>query len=274
MTHKGGWLMATIGLEALALVASGSFDEKAGKDVLESPPTEEQSLETWREPVTGMEFVRIRLGEFMMGSEYEDSYQKPMNERPVHKVSLDGFWLARYEVTEAQWKAVMRKLPAYCKHRGDDHPVENVSWKAAQEFIRRLNKAGEANFRLPTEAEWEYACRAGTTEDRYGELNEIAWYRENSSGSAHAVGLKRPNAWGLYDMLGNVSEWVQDWFGEYASAPERNPQGPTRPSGGPLKVDRGGSYSSEASSVRASTRGGAHWRINEFIVVGLRLARD
>jgi formylglycine-generating enzyme required for sulfatase activity len=259
----------------MALISLGGLTENASKEVFYPFHIEVPNAETWREPVTGMEFVRILPGEFMMGSEYEDSRYKPINERPVHRVTLDGFWLARYEVTQGQWKAVMGRLPAYCKKRGDNYPVDDVSWRAAQKFIQRLSRISKNTFRLPTEAEWEYACRAGTTGDRYGELDEIAWYRENSSNSTHPVGQKSPNAWGLFDMLGNANEWVQDWYGEYTSAFERNPQGPKRPPpGSPLKVDKGACYISEAGGVRASTRGGIHWRMNRYLSTGFRLARD
>jgi formylglycine-generating enzyme required for sulfatase activity len=163
----------------------------------------------------GMEFVLIPAGEFQMGSHDKGAWDA---EKPVHPVRLTRpFYLGKYEVTQAQWLAVMGSNPS--RFTGDaNRPVENVSWEEAQEFIRRLNaREGGTPYRLPTEAEWEYAARAGSTtaysfgEDT-GQLGDYAWYEKNAGGTTHPVGQKRPNAWGLYDMHGNVWEWVQDWY--------------------------------------------------------------
>jgi len=139
-------------------------------------------------------------------------------------------------VTQAQWRAVMGGDPAH--FQGDDLPVEQVSWDDAQEFIRRLNKLDPGKgYRLPTEAEWEYACRAGTAER--DDLDECAWWYHDSENQTHPVGLKRPNAWGLYDMIGNVWELTADWKGSYPSGPVTDPTGPPH---GYYKVTRGGSW--------------------------------
>ena len=180
----------------------------------------------------GMEFVWIPAGEFLMGS---TSSEATDDQRPVTRVRISrGYWLGKYEVTQGQWEAVMGSNPSFFDECGPDCPVEHVSWEDAQAFLRQLNgRTGGSRYRLPTEAEWEYAARAGTTGDRYGTLDAIAWYTDNSTtsstsplGSTQPVGQKMPNAWGLHDMLGNVSELVQDWAGEYPGGAVTDPAGP------------------------------------------------
>jgi formylglycine-generating enzyme required for sulfatase activity len=168
-----------------------------------------------------MKFTLIPAGAFYMGSEESDG------EKPVHKVKINNpFYLGTYPVTQREWKAVMGNYnnPSYFK--GDDLPVEQVSWDNVQEFIMKLNeKEGTDKYRLPSEAEWEYACRAGTTTrysfgDDESELDDYAWYDDNSDGKTYPVGQKKPNSWGLYDMHGNVWEWVYDmWHDSYDGAP-------------------------------------------------------
>ena len=166
----------------------------------------------------GIEFVKIPPGEFLMGS---TSRHARDDEKPVTRVRISkGFYLGKTEVTQSQWQAVMGDNPSYSKDGGDDCPVEMVPWNDVQEFIGKLNaRSGGERYRLPTEAEWEYAARAGTTTDTYAGnvtepngndpvVNRIAWYRENSGGQPQPVGQKAPNGFGLYDMLGNVWEWV------------------------------------------------------------------
>ena len=162
-----------------------------------------------------------------------------------------GFWLGQHEVTQSEWQGVMGTNPSEFSGCGQC-PVERVSWNDAQEFIRSLNgRFGGNRYRLPTEAEWEYAARAGTTGDRYGNLDAIAWYRDNSGGRTHPVGQKAPNAWGLHDMLGNVWEWVADWYGGYPGGAVTDPRGPVS---GSDRVDRGGGWGVSASYCRSSTR--------------------
>jgi formylglycine-generating enzyme required for sulfatase activity len=190
----------------------------------------------------GMEFVPIPAGSFPMGSENGRS-----DEQPVHQVTISkGFLMGRYEVTSAQWKAVMGRDSTNFK--GDDFPAQFVSWNDAQEFIRRLNqKNGGYAYRLPTEAEWEYACRAGTTGD-------MAYY-ELALDKIHTVGYRQPNDWGLYDMHGNVAEWCQDWYDKdyYRQSPGTDPPGPL---GGPQRVKRGGSWYDNRSTTLSSARAG------------------
>ncbi len=196
----------------------------------------------------GMEFVYIPPGDFMMGSDTVD------NEKPIHKVTIsNGFQIGKTEVTQAQWQAVMGNNPSKFKSCSDC-PVEQVSWDDAQSFISKLNAQNDGyKYRLPTEAEWEYAARAGTTGDYAGNLDAMAWYRSNSGNKTHEVGTKQPNAWGLCDMHGNVSEWVQDWFnGSYSSGAVTDPSGPASGYGPGL---RGGNYWSSADSARSASRG-------------------
>jgi formylglycine-generating enzyme required for sulfatase activity len=184
-----------------------------------------------------MEFVPIRAGSFQMGSTSGNP-----DEQPVHRVTISrSFYLGKYEVTQAQWQSLMVDNPSvFGKSCGPECPVDGVDWDDAQQFIRLFNaKFSQYTFRLPTEAEWEYAARAGTGVDYASELNAVAWYKGNSS-LLHPVGQKKPNAWGLYDMLGNVWEWCQDRYDEkyYKNSPLTDPQGPNA---GESRVARGGS---------------------------------
>ena len=217
----------------------------------------------------GIEFVWAPPGEFQMGSTSSESRS---NERPVTQVRISrGFWMGKYEVTQAQWEAVMGSNPSRFKNCGGDCPVEAVSWEDVQEFIGKLNaRSGGRPYRLPTEAEWEYAARAGTTEDRYGDLDEIAWYRSNSRSTTHPVGEKAANAWGLHDMLGNVWEWVQDWHGSY---PGGSVTAPTGPGSGSGRVRRGGGWGSNASSCRSARRD-RNSPGNRVYSLGFRLLRE
>jgi len=208
----------------------------------------------------GIELVRIPPGSFMMGSTSGEA-----NEKPAHQVTINySFYMGKYEVTQAQWQSVMGNNPSYFKDCGGNCPVEQVSWDDAQSFINKLNESNDGfRYRLPTEAEWEYACRAGMTGDYLGNLSEMGWYSENSGNEdglfgqkTHDVGGKRPNAWGLYDMHGNVSEWCQDWDHEtYYGAPS---DGSAWLSGGDQKyrVFRGGSWHFSASYARSAVRAG------------------
>jgi formylglycine-generating enzyme required for sulfatase activity len=175
-------------------------------------------------------------------------------EKPVHQVTIkESFYMGRYEVTQAEWQQVMGTNPSYL--RGDRLPVEQVSWNDVQSFLTKLNERGDRfKYRLPSEAEWEYACRAGRTRDHAGDLNKMAWYVENSRLRTHAVGLKQPNAWGLTDMLGNVWEWCADYYHEnYRGAPT---DGSAWLTGGEMKerVDRGGSWANLATDVDLAIR--------------------
>ena len=207
-----------------------------------------------------------------MGSPSGETF-RDSDEGPQHTVTIsNGFYLQTTEVTQAQWQAVMRNNPSYSK--GDDLPVENVSWNDAQRFIKKLNeKEGTDAYRLPTEAEWEYACRAGTSSVyHWGEDmdDSYCWYASNASDKTHPVGQKLPNRCGLYDMSGNVWEWCQDWWGGYSPKPISDPQGP---SSGTRRVLRGGGWNGFPQNCRSANRltGLPNTTGPDF---GFRVARD
>ena len=197
----------------------------------------------------GIEFVWVPAGEFQMGSTSSDAED---NEQLLMRVGISqGFWLGKYEVTQAEWQAVIGTNPSRFSTCGLC-PVETVSWHDVQAFIEHLNGQAARNlYRLPTEAEWEYAARAGTTGDRYGNMDAIAWNFGNSEKHTHPVGEKLPNAWGLYDMLGNVWEWVEDWHGDYPGGFVMDPRGPRS---GLNRITRGGGWGASSSYQRAPAR--------------------
>jgi len=171
--------------------------------------------------------VWISRGSFEMGSPSSEQY-RDKDEGPVHRVELDGFWMGKYEVTQVQWKAIMENNPSY--FRGDSLPVETVSWNNAMEFCKKLSEKTGKKYTLPSEAQWEYTCRAGSSTkycfgDSDSSLGDYAWYASNSNSQTHPVGEKKPNGWGLYDMYGNVEEWCLDWYDEnyYSNSPSKNP---------------------------------------------------
>ena len=218
-----------------------------------------------------MKFIHIPAGEFMMGSDEYDS------EKPVHKVTISKpFYLGTYPVIQHEWKTVMGNNPSHFK--GDDLPVEEVSLADVQEFIRKLNeKEGTAKYRLPSEAEWEYACRAGTTTkycfgDSESKLGEHAWYGGSSGGKTHPIGKLKPNPWGLYDMYGNVWERVQDnWHINYNGAPA---DGSAWEYGkGSFRVFRGGGWFSYAGFCRSADRSYFDPG-NRYGFLGLRLLQE
>jgi formylglycine-generating enzyme required for sulfatase activity len=204
----------------------------------------------------GIEMVYIPPGEFMMGAEHPAHGRILANdtEKPIHRVRIAyGFYMSRYEITQAQWQVVMGNNPSYFK--GPMLPVESVSFASAIRFTNKLNTLSDGyNYRLPSEAEWEYACRAGTTGDTYGDLDQIAWYSDNSGLKTHPVGKKQPNAFGLYDMLGNVWELCADlWHRNYQGAPT---DGSTWTKGGGASghVVRGGSRVGATYEVTSTVR--------------------
>jgi len=186
-------------------------------------------------------------------------------------VCVSNFALGKYEVTQGQWRKIMGNNPSYNKKCGDNCPVEKVSWKDSQKFIKSLNRLTGYGFRLPTEAEWEFACRSGKLREKYcgsDNVDAVAWYSDNSEYKTHPVGGKQPNALGIYDMSGNVWEWVNDWYGDYPSDIHNNPQGPSSAS---HRLDRGGSYRSAERFVQSARRA-SNTPGDRVTDLGLRLA--
>lgn len=239
----------------------------------------------WHEPITGMAFRAIPKGCFKMGAATPQVPQPEIfwervgytksaseDERPVHEVCLDAFWMGKYEVRGSEWQQVMGGLPV----KGENLPVTHITWEQAEEFARRLTESssGKFRFRLPTEAEWEYACRAGSAKDvdPLGDgADGLAWY-QFSHAEPQAVGQLKPNALGLHDMLGNVWEWVADDYAAdaYARHALFNPLVNT---GTGQKVLRGGSFRTERVQVRCAMRGHHALQIGTD-AIGLRLVRD
>ncbi|MFC1888886.1 formylglycine-generating enzyme family protein [Thermodesulfobacteriota bacterium] len=223
------------------------------------------------EPLLSM--VKIPAGDLRMG-DLDGSGDS--DEQPVHEVFIPKpFMMSRTEVTQGQWKEVMGNNPSHFSICGNDCPVENVSWNDAQEFIGRLNKKTGQHYRLPTEAEWEYAARSGGKKEKYsggGSIGSVAWFKSNSGGKTHPVGTKAPNGLGIYDMSGNIWEWCGDWYGAdyYQNSPGNNPTGP---SSGSVRVIRGGSWINDAEYLRVSSRYGSVPDSRSY-GIGFRCAQD
>lgn len=241
----------------------------------------------WVDPVTGMEFLWIPPGSFMMGSPRMEVGRRS-DEEPLHGVSLDGYWLSRFPVTQKVWRQVMEPEgenveDSKCRQSYESCPVEHVQWHETQAFLAKLKElAGEDHkVRLPTEAEWEQAARAGKEGPFYFAMGlyprivkKHIWCSANSGGRVRPVGMFPPNPWGFHDMLGNVWEWVQDYYqpAYYGSSPEKNPTGPLE---GSLRVRRGGCYNSNMKACRLGRRHAMkEENIPKFGSVGFRLARS
>jgi len=227
------------------------------------------------DPLVG-EMVRVRGGTFTMGCTPEQGSDCADDERQAHQVTLNDFYIGRYEVTQAQWQAVMgRDIRDISDFRRHNLPVESVSWTRVQEFIKRLNERTGGNYRLPTEAEWEYAARGGNQSRGYkysgsNSIEDVAWYEGNSGKKTYPVGTKSANELGLHDMTGNVAELVQDWFGDYDSNAQTNPNGP---SSGSSRVNRGGGWNANTITAQVSDRDNALPNIAKSSL-GFRLARS
>ena len=263
--------LAVVGIGYLALrdtsdpkdqrVSGGGGGAQVRSEPVRPEPERRQLRAGTLQVFDGIEFVWIPAGEFRMGSTGRRAYS---DEEPLTRVRITrGYWLGKYEVTQGQWEGVMGGNPSRFENCGEDCPVERVSWNDVQAFIRKLNgRSGGSRYRLPTEAEWEYGARSGTSTDTYagdvtepgGEdpvVNRIAWYDENSGGRTHRVGRKGPNAFGLHDMMGNVWEWVGDWYGDYPGGTVTDPVGPVS---GSNRVLRGGSWGNYARNCRSAYR--------------------
>lgn len=201
-----------------------------------------------------IEMVRVEGGTFTMGATAEQASDAFSDELPTHKVTLSPFLIGKYEVSQTLWLAVMGENPSV--NTGINLPVDNVTWNECQTFITKLNELTGKNFRLLTEAEWEYAARGGNKSKGYkysgsNNLGDVAWYIDNSNNASHAMGTKAPNELGIYDMTGNVMEWVSDWKGSYSSGAQTNPTGPDS---GTYRVNRGGSYGNVERLSRITNR--------------------
>jgi len=203
-----------------------------------------------------VEMVSIKGGCFQMGNTFEDQRS---DEKPVHEVCVDDFRIAKYLVTQAEWRTIMGNNPSHFRKCGDNCPVERISWNDVQSFLKKLNEKTGKHYRLPTEAEWEYAARSGGKREewagtsKFEDLDEYAWYADNAEEETHPVGQKKPNGLGIYDMSGNVYEWMADWYKEtyYRESPRNNPKGPES---GVEKVIRGGSWLYVPTFMHVSSR--------------------
>ena len=222
-----------------------------------SPETSDSTamVDTYNANGVSFEMVRVEGGTFTMGATAEQGSDADDDEKPTHQVTLSSYSIGKTEVTQALWQAVMGSNPSYY-YKGTNLPVEKVSWEDCQTFIRKLNALTGKNFRLPTEAEWEYAARGGNKSRGYkysgsNTVDDVAWYDDNSSNKTHPVATKAPNELGIYDMSGNVYEWCSDWDSSYTSASQTNPTGPNS---GLSRVYRGGGWFSGAWGCRVSSR--------------------
>ena len=216
------------------------------------------------------ELIRVEGGTFTMGCAGEQGVDCYANETPTHEVTLSSFYIGKFEVTQKEWIATMVNNPSFDK--GDSIPVQDITWNEVQKYIQRLNTVTGKNYRLLTEAEWEYAARGGNQSQGYkysgsNNIDEVAWYSENASFRAHPVGMKKANELGIFDMTGNLFEWCNDWYSIYTSNAQINPLGPAA---GNKKVVRGGSwYTSADGSVFAR---GYMTETEKCIDTGFRLA--
>ena len=263
-------LQITLSKEATATQSTATQPVVAQQPVVQPTVANSDNISIPVKNGIRIDMVRVEAGTFIMGATAE--MKEPWDdEKPVHQVTLtNDYYIGKYEVTQALWKVVMGKNPSYFK--GDNMPVEQVSWNDCQKFISKLNTITGKTFRLPTEAEWEYAARGGKKSGGYqysgsSNLSDVAWYDGNSGNKTHIVGSKQGNELGIYDMSGNVWEWCHDWFGSYSSSSQVNPLGANSGSG---RVCRGGSWFFSAGGCRSSYRGNysLDYRYNDL---GLRL---
>jgi formylglycine-generating enzyme required for sulfatase activity len=252
-------------------IASDSIDSSMTNDSLTTTPPQNQPKEIEKFTVKGVSFnmVRVEGGTFQMGATPEQGSDVKDDERPVHSVTLGSYLIGETEVTQELWEVVMGTTVSQQRDKEDkdkplcgvgrDYPMYYVSWNECIEFIDRLNSLTGQQFRLPTEAEWEFAARGGNKSGHYkysgsDEIDNVAWYDNNSKDKTYPVRIKQPNELGIYDMSGNVMEWCEDWDGEeyYNSSPSYNPKGPSE---GSYRINRGGSWFDSAWDCRVSSRG-------------------
>ena len=248
-------LQITLSKEAMATQQSiVSQPIEAQQPMEQTPVTNVDNISIPVKDGISIDMVRVEAGTFTMGATAEMK-NPDYNEKPIHRVTLtNDYYIGKYEVTQALWQTVMGNNPSYFK--GDNLPVEQVSWNDCKKFLSKLNRITGKMFRLPTEAEWEYAARGGNKSRGYQysgskKLSNVSWYKGNSGSKIHAVGTKQPNELGIYDMSGNISEWCQDWYAKYNSSSQVNPTGANS---GSYRVVRGGSWGHDARYCRSSFR--------------------
>ena len=263
-------LQITLTKEVMATQSTVSQPTVAQQPVVQPTVTNSDNISIPVKDGISIDMVRVEAGTFTMGATPE--MDNPLDEeKPAHQVTLtNDYYIGKYEVTQALWQAVMGNNPSNFK--GENLPVETVSWKDCQEFLIKLNRITGKTFRLPTEAEWEYAARGGNKSRGYqysgsNNLSDVAWHTNNSGSKTHAVGSKQANELGIYDMTGNVWEWCQDWYGKYSSSSKTNPTGANS---GSKRVGRGGSWIINSLVCRSSYRGYSS-PDNRLNYLGLRL---
>lgn len=245
-----------------------SNTEPVDFNLIDSAPSNDRGVETFTIRGVSFNMIKVQGGTFTMGATAEQGSDADSDEKPTHQVTLSDYYIGETEVTQELWQAVMdttiqeqAKKGTYATSLygvGNSYPMYYISWDDCQTFITKLNQLTGKNFRLPTEAEWEYAARGGQKSRGYkyagsNTLSDVAWYRDNSSSKTHPVKQKQANELGLYDMTGNVWEWCQDWYGSYSSNAQTNPTGP---SSGSVRVRRGGGWNRTASDYRVANRSG------------------
>lgn len=256
---------------ALSALTTYYYRVRATNDLGDSGYTAEVNATTPNAAtLVSPELVTVKGGTYTMGDTFGGGEE---HELPIHQVTVRDFRIGKYEVTQGEWLAVMGNNPSSFKTCGADCPVENVSWNDIKIFIATLNQLSGKSYRLPTEAEWEYAARSGGEEELYsggGEIGDVAWYAANSANTTHPLGLKRGNGLGIHDMSGNVAEWVNDWYGStyYRSSPPTDPTGPTS---GSYRVVRGGYWKGDAVKERTTHRTPVALDFRGY-VLGFRLA--
>jgi formylglycine-generating enzyme required for sulfatase activity len=250
--HEVKVVKGNLGIEPQTVTIAEGKTENLNLTLVEVKPKNKDFVETVKG--LNMKLIFVEGGTFQMGATSEQGSDAESDEKPVHSVTLDSYYIAETEVTQAQWRAIMGTNPS--NFSGDNRPVEKVSWDDAQEFCRKLSQLTGKTYTLPTEAQWEYAARGGKKSKGYkysgrNSINDVAWYNDNSRSMTHSVKQKQPNELGLYDMSGNVWEWCSDWYGDYSSSNQTNPTGP---SSGSFRVLRGGSWYDNAGYCRVSSR--------------------
>lgn len=250
-----GGVLAVVLLAWLVSNMFGGGKEQQGAQTI-SPSSLPENVGVQTAKKSGLEMVQVAGGVLTMGCLDGRDTDCGNDEKPVHTVNLSDFQIGKYEVTQADWRDVMGSNPSYFKNC-DDCPVEQVSWNDIQDFLKELNtKYSGKGYRLPTEAEWEFAARGGTVSRKFqyaggNDMNQVGWYGNNSDNKTHPVGQKSPNELGLYDMSGNVWEWCSDWYASYPTGTQTNPTGPA--SGSP-RVIRGGGWINEPQHCRSAYR--------------------